>query len=274
MRGRGRDKAVEAIVLAAGEGKRLKPLTDKVPKPLIKVRGKCLLEINIEKLFEAGFKRIVVVANKKNKGKIKSFLRRKGFLGKVKLVINRGVNTGNAFSLYSARNHVKKEDFLFLVSDHLFEREILEKMRDSPCKLLTISLDQSLNEKKIKEGLKVLVANREIRNIGKEILEFNGVDAGIFKAKKEVFKHLEKSISRHGFKTRIEDFLKDLIREGNHGVSYCDITGHIWIDIDTFDDLYRANEIYKEILEKDSEEQEGKRKVEASAEVITGEVNQ
>jgi len=52
-----------AIILAAGEGRRMKPLTDTRPKPLIKVAKKPLLERHIEGLAGAGFTEIVVNAS-------------------------------------------------------------------------------------------------------------------------------------------------------------------------------------------------------------------
>lgn len=48
-----------ALVIAGGLGKRLRPLTDKVPKPLVEVRGKALAEWQIEWLVGRGFRRIV-----------------------------------------------------------------------------------------------------------------------------------------------------------------------------------------------------------------------
>jgi MurNAc alpha-1-phosphate uridylyltransferase len=52
-----------AIILAAGEGRRMKPLTDTRPKPLIKVAKKSLLERHIEGLAGAGFTEIIVNAS-------------------------------------------------------------------------------------------------------------------------------------------------------------------------------------------------------------------
>ena len=50
----------QAMILAAGLGTRLKPLTDTMPKALVPVGGKPLLDINIEKLQQAGYDRFVV----------------------------------------------------------------------------------------------------------------------------------------------------------------------------------------------------------------------
>ncbi len=49
-----------AMILAAGRGERLRPLTDRTPKPLLPVRGKPLIEHHVERLAQAGFERIVI----------------------------------------------------------------------------------------------------------------------------------------------------------------------------------------------------------------------
>jgi len=51
---------MRAIILAAGRGARLRPLTDQMPKPLVPVDGKPLIEHHIEGLAEAGFREIVI----------------------------------------------------------------------------------------------------------------------------------------------------------------------------------------------------------------------
>lgn len=48
------------MILAAGRGERLRPLTDRLPKPLIEVHGKSLIEHHLQKLGEAGFREVVI----------------------------------------------------------------------------------------------------------------------------------------------------------------------------------------------------------------------
>uniref|UniRef100_UPI00355B5FF3 N-acetylmuramate alpha-1-phosphate uridylyltransferase MurU n=1 Tax=Aliiglaciecola sp. SL4 TaxID=3239806 RepID=UPI00355B5FF3 len=49
-----------AMILAAGRGERMRPLTDTTPKPLLKVKGKTLIELHLEKLASAGFEHVVI----------------------------------------------------------------------------------------------------------------------------------------------------------------------------------------------------------------------
>ena len=49
-----------AMILAAGRGERMRPLTDSIPKPLLQVQGKSLIEYHIESLKRSGYKRIII----------------------------------------------------------------------------------------------------------------------------------------------------------------------------------------------------------------------
>jgi N-acetyl-alpha-D-muramate 1-phosphate uridylyltransferase len=51
---------VKAMVLAAGRGERMRPLTDVQPKPLLRVAGKRLIEFHLERLAAGGFREVVV----------------------------------------------------------------------------------------------------------------------------------------------------------------------------------------------------------------------
>ena len=51
---------VKAMILAAGYGKRLRPLTDTLPKPMVPVNGKPLIQYHVERLAEAGIRELVI----------------------------------------------------------------------------------------------------------------------------------------------------------------------------------------------------------------------
>ena len=53
---------LDAVILAAGRGERMRPLTDHTPKPLLTVRGKRLIEWQLEALARAGVKRVAQIS--------------------------------------------------------------------------------------------------------------------------------------------------------------------------------------------------------------------
>jgi MurNAc alpha-1-phosphate uridylyltransferase len=61
---------MRAMILAAGRGERLRPLTDKLPKPLVEIAGKPLIEHHLENLANAGFREVVI-----NQGHLGNMLR-------------------------------------------------------------------------------------------------------------------------------------------------------------------------------------------------------
>ena len=64
---------MRAMILAAGRGERMRPLTDAVPKPLLEVAGKPLVALAVERLVEAGFVELVVNLGWRG-GQIREFL--------------------------------------------------------------------------------------------------------------------------------------------------------------------------------------------------------
>ena len=54
---------IDAVLMAGGKGERLRPLTEKTPKPLIKVGDKCIIDYNIDRLISYGLKHITVTVN-------------------------------------------------------------------------------------------------------------------------------------------------------------------------------------------------------------------
>jgi NDP-sugar pyrophosphorylase family protein len=75
-----------AMIFAAGLGTRLKPLTDSVPKALVEVGGKTLLQTAIEKIRESGFQQIVINTHHFAE-KIEEFVERNDF--GIKIIISR-----------------------------------------------------------------------------------------------------------------------------------------------------------------------------------------
>lgn len=75
---------MKAMIFAAGLGTRLRPITDKTPKPLVQIKGKTLLEITIQKLIENDFDEIIINVHH-FADQIISFLNEKKFNARIEI---------------------------------------------------------------------------------------------------------------------------------------------------------------------------------------------
>ncbi len=107
-------KAVRAIIMAAGKGERMHPLTEKVPKPLIRVNGRRMIDSVIEGLRANGIFEIYIVV-----GHLKEqFEELKILYPGVELIENPYYETcNNISSLYAVRDHL--EDCMILDGDQI-----------------------------------------------------------------------------------------------------------------------------------------------------------
>lgn len=107
-------KAVRAIIMAAGKGERMHPLTEKVPKPLIRVNGRRMIDSVIEGLRANGiFEVYIVVGHLKEQ-----FEELKILYPGVELIENPYYETcNNISSLYAVRDHL--EDCMILDGDQI-----------------------------------------------------------------------------------------------------------------------------------------------------------
>lgn len=106
---------MQAIILVAGEGKRMRPLTLETPKPLIKIKGKPIIEYVIESLPSQVTEVIVVV--KYLGDKIRSHLG-SSFNGR-KIIFVEGCGQGTAVDFLLTKELVKSDRFLVIYGDEI-----------------------------------------------------------------------------------------------------------------------------------------------------------
>ena len=121
-------KIKRAIILGAGYGTRLRPITLKIPKPLIKINGVTLLENSIKLLSSLGVKHIIVNAHHLHRQIIK-FVKGKKFSSKVDVVVEKKkiLNTGGG--ILNASKKFKKQPFFVLNPDTLWRRGYKKEIR-------------------------------------------------------------------------------------------------------------------------------------------------
>ena len=114
-------KIKKAIILGAGFGKRMRPITKKIPKPLVKIKGVTLLENSIKFLNSLGVKHIVVNAHHLHKEVVR-FIKRKKFSSKVHVVVEKRkiLNTGGG--ILNASKKFKKQIFFVINPDTIWRK--------------------------------------------------------------------------------------------------------------------------------------------------------
>jgi histidinol-phosphate/aromatic aminotransferase/cobyric acid decarboxylase-like protein/choline kinase len=123
---------MQAIILAAGMGKRLKELTDDNTKCMVKVNGVTMIERMLRQLDELKLSSIVIVVGYKGKELI-DYIETLNVKTPIVYVNNEiYYKTNNIYSLYLARNYLLKEDTLLLESDLIFEDAVLERIVKDP----------------------------------------------------------------------------------------------------------------------------------------------
>src|SRR5271165_6348880 len=124
-------KVKQCLILAAGNGTRLRPVSGELPKPLVQFRGKPILEHVILRAHQAGIDEFVIVVG------YRSDLIRRWFdsrwLGNVSLtfVENPDYHKHNGISVLKARNEIH-DNFLLLMADHVFEPETAKVLIQQP----------------------------------------------------------------------------------------------------------------------------------------------
>lgn len=120
------EKVEIALLLAAGMGSRIQPLSCEKPKCLIEVDGSSLLEKTISALENAGFKELIIVTGHLAE-LIESFLMQRKSKLKIRTVHNAAyATTNNIYSLWLAGKSID-HSFLLLESDLIYEADILKK---------------------------------------------------------------------------------------------------------------------------------------------------
>jgi bifunctional UDP-N-acetylglucosamine pyrophosphorylase/glucosamine-1-phosphate N-acetyltransferase len=172
----------EAVILAAGESKRMKKGTTdpkflETPKPLLEINGKSLIAMKIDELLHAGFE-VTVIVNKKDK---------ELFMQKLKNYnINyaiQGDDKGTAAALYAAKDFIKDKLFLVLMGDDIFDLSLEEiKKCDYPT-VFGYEVDDASNY-----GLIITNEKGEIEDILEKQVSGKGlVNSGIYVMPREFF---------------------------------------------------------------------------------------
>jgi UDP-N-acetylglucosamine diphosphorylase/glucosamine-1-phosphate N-acetyltransferase len=222
----------KAVILAAGEGKRLRPFTETMPKVMLPVANKPLLEYVFDATRKSGIDEIVVVVGYKKEVIMEYFKDYKD----VKITyVTQDRQLGTAHALLQAKKHIK-DSFIVLAGDNIID----------PGSIAKLLKDQSEYSLLIKEhphpskyGV-VFIENRSIRRIVEKPKEDVGkyISTGIYKLPRSVFTDIEQCTSEGAH--ALSSVIQSLVDKGKHINT---ILAKSWMDIVYPWDLITVNEV-------------------------------
>ena len=249
--GNGRDRIRTALLLAAGTGSRLQPLTDFSPKCLTEVNETTILERLIRGLRAWEFERLVVVVGHLN-GCVRNYLDSLASGLTIEYIHSAKYRTtNNIYSLWEAR-HAIQEPFLLLECDLVFDDVLLGKMlkpdRIAVSRILpwmngtTVSLDHSQRVTRFHMG-------RE-KPLGK--LTHKTVNMYSFSQPswQRVIQRLEQHISAGRLDVFYETVFAEMVADGDLSFEAVFFDNQRWYEIDTLDNLHEAERLFPRIYER------------------------
>ncbi|NQV12780.1 MAG: HAD-IIA family hydrolase [Parcubacteria group bacterium] len=241
---------MKAIILAAGMGTRLRPLTDVIPKTLVPVANKSILGHQIESLANNGVQTIVICAGYKHE-EIINFCRKNYPKLDIRFVINKDYETtNNMYSLYLTRKYLTGDVFL-MNADVVFDENVISGM---------ISMNNSVVATEVGthniESMKITAnSNNIITNISKGISKksAHGCSIDVYKfAKNDVLTIKNRLIEiierKKDLNQWTEVMLQKLFKEKKIKATPYDIGDSRWFEIDNFNDLNKAESIFNNNL--------------------------
>lgn len=235
---------MKAVILAAGIASRLRPLTDKTPKCLLKVGNKNILALTIDNIIANHISELIIVTGYLEQ-QIKDFVFSEYPQLNVKYIYNKFFDsTNNIYSLWLTKDHLLGEDMLLMDSDIIFDKNIITK-------LLASGYENCLALKRHKvhlEEIKTKVdSTGRINEIGKDVIpkEAIGESIGIEKFSAELVNKLftlldYKMLVEKKVNLFYEAAFQELIEKGEN-IFVIDVTDNICMEIDTPHDLEVAN---------------------------------
>jgi NDP-sugar pyrophosphorylase family protein len=127
---------MDAILLAAGKGTRMRPLTDTTPKPLLEVDGKPILEWSLLSLRPTA-DHVLIVA-KYLKEQVARFMAEQTIFDQYTLVEQLPEPLGTAHAVQACRPFLRSYDFLVLNGDDLYSAKAIKRLAETPAGILTV----------------------------------------------------------------------------------------------------------------------------------------
>ncbi len=243
---------MQAILLAAGMGKRLKEYTQNNTKCMVEVCGETLIERVLRQLEERAFSRVIIVIGYKG-AELKKFVEKLQINISIQFVENPDYDkTNNIYSLYLAKDYLCEEDTILLESDIIFEPAVLDTLLEDPRDTLALVdhyeswMDGTCLKLREDDSIEAFIPGKSL-NFAEKHLYYKTVNIYKFAKDFSVSRYvpfLEAYSKALGNNEYYEQVLKVLAVLDNAGIYAKRLEGQKWYEIDDAQDLEIATTLF------------------------------
>lgn len=235
---------MKAVILAAGQGTRIRSVHGERPKCLIEVDNTTILDHQLEALSRVGITDVAIVVGYEQEQIINHVTSRKPSIAqRIRFIENPAFAiTNNVYSLWLALEWAKGESFIVLNADVIFDADVLNiaVRTNAPISMIVDPLWRD-------ETMKVIIYGDRVMQMSKKIsrIQFSGTYIGITIFSKEIQARFFQKMSTLISAGRVNEFfnvaVQELVDEGVH-VGYTSTDGLAWAEIDDPMDLSFAQQ--------------------------------
>ena len=218
------------IILAGGRGKRLRPITDYVPKPLISIKNIPIIEWQIKYLKKFGISEVIICSGYKTE-MIENYLKNKKLGIKITFSIeNKPLGTGGAIK--KAGKKIRDKSFIVINGDIITNIDLKKLMKK----------ENSIASIQLKTNFGILQTNKDkiVKFDEKKEIKNLWMNAGIYHLSKETIKELPNVGDIE--KTLFPDYAK------KEKLSTIKFTNSKWYSVDSFKDMDECSLVIEKII--------------------------
>ncbi len=197
---------MKCVILAAGEGKRMRPLTYTRPKVMLPVANKPILEWNLLNAIDAGLKDFIFVVSYKSE-MVRDYFGDGEKWGVNIQYVNQGEPLGTAHAIMMTEKFV--DEFIVLCGDTIFGKEDIKKILEKEMSMGLVKMENA------KEYGIVEVKKNRVKKIHEKMEEplSNIINAGIYHFNKKIFEAIGKTRKSQRGEYEITDSINLLLKE-------------------------------------------------------------
>jgi glucose-1-phosphate thymidylyltransferase len=222
---------MKAVILAAGEGRRLRPFTETLPKVMLPVANKPILEYVVDAVKNSGISEIIIVVGYKKEVIMEYFKNYKG----VKITyVQQDKQLGTSHALLQAKKEIK-EPFIVISGDNLIDQKSISNLIKDNSRYSILIKE---NPHPSKYGV-VFIENGKLKEIVEKPKEEIGkfISTGIYKLPKSIFIQIQKLVSNGIYD--LSSVIQSIV---SNGETINTVIADEWMDIVYPWDLIQVNE--------------------------------